>query len=265
MVADTRVTWLTRQHTITKSKDALKKLYAIRSSKKATVLGFSGDIEAAKKIIIYLGKHKFGKFFVYNRPLIMANLKDDLRRWMEEAAELYPEVWGKIKFMLCGIEPSRHPPLMKEGKVIGHTPFVEHHIYTYEITKEGNVFVNMKRVDFDVIGAGEELDKKIREKVKRTFRFANGAPELRWARAVVLCEEIAQIVKENEEVSTKVGGPFQVVRITPDRLEDHWIWPPDEGDRNVEVHQAQGGITVISNPLLEKKYLLYPIWKFPFK
>ena len=163
--------------------------------------------------------------------------------------------------MLSGVEPSRHPPLIKNGKVVGRLPFVESHIHIYTIGDTGKVQVNTGPVSFGVIGSGNRLRSEILEKVRGTIRFGFGQPNLHWARAALISEIIASIAKENKSVSATVGGPFQVVRITPQGLEIQYTWPPECESKNVQV-QIEGSKTIVYNPALGERYVLHHILEF---
>lgn len=233
----------------------------MESANKSTVLGFSGDLQAARVILRFLMEQKFKS---YKRHFILTQFKDDLGRWIEEIAKegLSPKQRTKVKFMLGGIEPSRHPPILKQGQVVGLTPFVETHIYTYSIDNNGKVCYNMKPRGFDVIGTGRELERAIARTIKGAMTFGFHEPQLHWARAVVIGEAIAARIKEDEKVTATVGGPFQVIRITSAGLEINYIWPPDMGDKNVNV-QYDGSKTIITNPSSKMRYILYPVWDLP--
>ena len=255
MIADSRVSWEDDRHP---PQDILRKLYTFGDGTKSAVLGFSGDLQAASVIMRFLMERKFRN---YKRPFILSQFKDDLGRWIEEVAKTHlPSAKRtKVKFMLGGIEPSRHPPILKDGKVIGHTPFVEVHIYIYLVDANGNVHYNARPKGYDVIGTGRDLEREIAKIVGDAITFGFNQRQLHRARAVVMGEAIAVRIKKDEKVSVTVGGPFQVVRLTPEGLETHYIWPPDMGDRNVEV-QHDRSKTVIYNPSTKEKYVLYPVW-----
>jgi hypothetical protein len=256
MIADSRVSW---EHNQYPPQDNLRKLYTFSHAKKSAVLGFCGDLQAANTIMCFLMEHKLRS---YKRPFILSEFKDDIGGWIEEIAKtkLPPEKRTKVKFMLGGIEPSRHPPILKNGQVIGYTPFIEAHIYTYSISNNGNVHYNARPQGYDVIGTGQELEQEIAKKVKDTITFGFYTPQLHWARAVVMGEAIAACIKKDEKISETVGGPFQVIRITSEGLETHYIWPPDMGDRNVEVQHSKSR-TIIYNPSTKENYTLYPVWR----
>jgi hypothetical protein len=258
MIADSRISWEDNQHP---PQDILRKLYPLVSANKSAALGFSGDLEAARTIMQFLMEQKLKN---YKRHFILTNFKDDLGRWIEEIAKegLSPEQRTKIKFMLGGIEPSRHPPLMKQGQVVGRTPFVETHIYTYSIDNNGGVCYNKKPKGFAVIGTGRALERAIAKLVKGAMNFGLHVPQLHWARAVIMGEAIASCINENEKVSATVGGPFQVIRITSNGLETQYIWPPGTGDRNVDV-QYDGSKTILCNASSKTEYILYPVWDLP--
>lgn len=258
MIADSRVSWENNQHP---PKDNLRKLYTFGYANKSAVLGFSGDLQAANAIMRFLMERKFRN---YKRPFILSEFKDDLGKWIEEIAKtkLPPKKRTRVKFMLGGIEPSRHPPLLKDGQVIGYSSLVEAHIYTYSIGDNGNVHYNARPKGYDVIGTGRKLEREIANKLVDEINFGFNQPQLHWARAVIMGEAIAARIKEDKKISETVGGPFQVVRIAPEGLETQYIWPPGMGDRNVEV-EHDGSRTIIYNPSTKEKYVLYPVWKLP--
>ncbi|MBN2267219.1 MAG: hypothetical protein JW725_02655 [Candidatus Babeliaceae bacterium] len=258
MLADSRISWEDHQHP---PQDILQKLYRFGDSNNSVVLGFCGDLLAARKVIFFLVASKLRK---YKRPFVVSQFGDELVRWIEQAArsELTPKQRTNIKFMLCGIEPSRHPPILKDGKIIGHTSFVEAHIYIYTISKNGKVDCDKRPKWCAVIGTGNELECAITNKLEEARKFGSNEPQLHWARAIVGGEAIAQVIAESERVSVTVGGPFQVVRITTKGLETHYIWPWDIENRNVEVQDDNSKI-VLSNPSIKEKYILYPIWELP--
>ena len=268
MIADTRVSWITQQGVILKTEDVLKKLYSIRSPKspqKAAVLGFSAnDIRAAKTVITHLGKHKFQN---YNRPLVMVNLKDDLRSWMEEVTvtRLTREARANLKFMLCGIERGRPLRLKKGDKIVSYPQILETHLYVYSIDKEsGEVKVSVNQQDFAAIGSGRKLKKEMRKQVHQGIKFGFNQPKLYPARAFLITDIISSMFEADESIKD-VGGPFQTVRITPTGLIQDFVWWPRSDDKstNIEVKE-QGGKTVIYNPALKKNYTLYPVWELPF-
>jgi len=70
MIADTRVSW---QGTQLSPSDSLLKLYGIQGNSKSAVLGFCGDLQAARAVLVHLKDRKFQN---YSRPLVIAQLKD---------------------------------------------------------------------------------------------------------------------------------------------------------------------------------------------
>jgi len=258
MIADTRVSWENNQFP---PKDILRKLYTLGDSKKSAVLGFSGDLHAAKKVMTFLIKQKF---LGYKRPFVIRQFRDDLHQWIEEIAlaKLTPKQRKELSFMLCGIEPSRRPSILEDGKITGYTPFTESHIYVYTIGENGNVRVNKRPKGFAIIGTGRKLRKAVIEQIQETIHFGFNDPKLHWARAALINEIVASLAKENKAVST-VGGPFQVIRITPDGLKTDYTWPPDVDSKNVEI-RIEGSKTIIHNPASGESYVLHPIWDSPF-
>lgn len=259
MVADTRVSW---QDDARPPTDILQKLYAIRRQGKAAVFGFSGNVPAARIVMDYVVRHRL-RNYRRARRFVLTRLKDDLRRWIEEVAQdrLQPAERGWLKFMLCGILPSRHPQLKRNGMIVGSMPYPESHIYVYTVAKDsGKVHVKRQPM-FAVIGPDRGTERDLRTKVQPLIRFGFGAPQLHWGRAVLIGEVIASMFKDRQ--SEIVGGPFQAVRITPEGLETHYIWPPDTEHKNVEVRD-DGARVIVYNPALKAEYTLYPIWDLPF-
>ncbi len=260
MMADSRISWEDHQRP---PQDTLRKLYTLSDSNKSAVLGFCGDIQAAKIVMLYLIEQKFQS---YKRHFVLSQFRDELGQWIEEVAKskLTPRQRTTIKFMLCGIEPTRHASISKDGKVIGTLPFVEAHIYVYRIGRNGKVECDKRPRLFAVIGSGKKLESIISKKLQKMISFGFDTPQLHWGRAVVGGEVLANIIMENEEVSATVGGPFQVIRITPAGLETHYIWPPGQDGRNVDI-QYDNSKVVIYNPSTQEKYILYPVWDLPWQ
>lgn len=254
MIADTRVSW---PNSTRPPHDILRKLYKIGDTRKSVVLGFSGDLSAAKTIITYLKDRKFKHL---RRRFVIARFKDDLRTWIEQAAthNLSPELRDKVRFMLCGVEPSRHPPIHRDGRVVGVLNVPECHLYVYTIGKNsGHVMVSERR-NFAVIGSGQDLENEIREKMKELIHFGFDQPNLHWARVFILSDIVASLFKERQ--SDTVGGPFQTIRLTKDGLQEFYLWPPGVEDKNVEVQQDKRQTTIF-NSALNEQYSLYPIWE----
>jgi hypothetical protein len=260
VVADTRVSWRSRD-TVLKKEDVLKKLYTIESStspQKTAVLGFScDDLRTAKAVMIHL---KVRKFQNYGRPLVMAHLKDDLHGWIEEVtiAKLSPEMRKGLRFMLCGIEPSRPSVVKKNDKVIRRIRMPRAHLYVYKVDRRsGRVTVDSEQ-DIAMIGSGRRVIDRIRESSNRWIGFG-GLGQMQWARAHIMAEIVSLICRDS--ALGDIGGPFQTGCITSTGLVgDHYVWPPGVGSSVVKTEQ-EGERTIISNPLLGKKYILHPIWE----
>lgn len=141
VIADSRVSWQNNTHP---PKDILRKLYPISLSNKSAVLGFCGDVQAAKLVMCFLWGNKLQN---YKRPLVLPQFKDELRGWIEKAARdhLTARQRTGLQFMLCGIEPSRHPLVEKDGHIVGHiSSFHEAHINVYSIKADGTVISSNK-------------------------------------------------------------------------------------------------------------------------
>lgn len=258
VIADTRVYWPDGSRP---PQDIVQKLYRIRSPRtpdKEAIIGYSGDISGIKEVAQYLGKDKFEH---YKRPLVMLNLKEDLRGWIEEST-ISLDVWKRkgLKFMLCGIEPSRQVPIRKGDKIIRSRQILETHIYVFSVNARSGK-VNVNRVgDLAVIGSGATKTKELKKKILSTITFGFSQPNLHWARSVV-AGEIANEIILNRDIRS-IGGPLQVVRIAPDGVSANYIWPEETRDRNVEASQ-QGQVTILQNASSNRKYKLYPIWALP--
>ena len=259
MVADTRVSW---PSTPLPPADILQKLYAIssrRTQQKVAVLGFSGAIQAAKAVMIHLGKDKLQN---YSRPLIMVNLKDQLKRWIEEVTmtNLSAESRRGLSFMLCGLEPSRAATIRKGNVLVKYPQLMETHIYIFRVSQDTGTVEVLRKGGFTVIGSGAELRRDLARKVPPLISFAFNQPNLHWARAH-LVGQVVNAVFEHGSVPT-VGGPFQVARITAEGLFCEYIWPGSMQPTKVEVTQ-EGQKTIVYNPDRNETYTLHPVWSLP--
>jgi hypothetical protein len=259
VIADTRVSW---PDDLLPPEDILQKLYRIHSPQtptKAAILGFAGDISAIKIVAQHLGKNKFQN---YKRPLVMVSLKNDLRRWIEEVTTtLEPRARAGLRFMLCGIEPSRSLSIKKGNTVIRSKQILETHIYVFQVSSNTGKVKVLKRNDLAVIGSGAQLRRELKSKVLPAIRFGFNQPNLHWGRAH-LVGEIANEVFQNAGIKG-VGGPLQVGRVTSEGLFLDYIWPRSVESKDVQVSQ-EGQKTILYNPSLGKRYTLYPIWALPF-
>lgn len=259
MVADTRLSW---PGTSAPPEDILQKLYAIpcpRNENKVAVLGFSGAIQAAKAVMIHLGKDKLQN---YSRPLIMVNLKDQLKRWIEEVTmtNLSAESRRGLSFMLCGLEPSRAATIRKGNVLVKYPQLMETHIYIFRVSQDTGTVEVLRKGGFTVIGSGAELRRDLARKVPPLISFAFNQPNLHWARAH-LVGQVVNAVFEHGSVPT-VGGPFQVARITAEGLFCEYIWPGSMQPTKVEVTQ-EGQKTIVYNPDRNETYTLHPVWSLP--
>ena len=257
MIADTRVSFHPKG---LPPQDCLIKVYEILGPSKAAALGFCGNnLSGIRAVMTYLKERKFQH---YKRRFVLVNLKHSLRDWIEERAiTLAPEQRDGLKFMLCGVEPCRHPPVKLRNGSVGSLPVPEAHLYVYSVSKDtGKVGVTAcSRVA--VIGSGEELTRKIETEVNGLQRFGQGAPQLYWAREFVTSSVVASMFEDGG--SEDVGGLFQVVRITPRGIERDWVLPPSCGPQNV-IYRKEGDRLIVSAPALGKQYTLYTIWNCPF-
>lgn len=258
VVADTRVSWPDRSHA---PQDIVQKLYRIRSPRtpgKEAVIGYSGDLSAIRAVALYLGGEKFRH---YSRPLVMSTLKDDLAKWIEEATtKLETRQRAGLKFMLCGIEPSRAVPINRGTKSVTSPRMLETHMYVFDIHPgSGRVAVTRER-GFATIGSGADRRAELRRKILPAIHFGFHQKNLHWARAVLVGQIANSVIRQSGIES--VGGPLQVVRISPGRLTATYTWPDESDDRNTEVSH-KGDRVVLRNRSSKKEYTLYPIWALP--
>lgn len=259
-VADTRVAWPGNQ---IPPNDVLRKLYSLTNSNKSILLGFSGDLWAAKEVLTYIIHKKLSN---YKRDFVIKQFRDELRGWIEEVATstLTSRERRGLKFILCGVEPSRHPPLLQHGRFVRPSPFVESHIYVYSIRNTtGQVVVNEKSQHIGIIGSGKALKREIAQAITQDIHFGFRQKNLHWARANLVARDIAAIALRDKSISPHVGGPFQVVRITPEGLQEQYIWPPIGGLQNVGV-LSNGSRRVVYNSGSGEAYELVPVWELAF-
>lgn len=192
----------------------------------------------------------------------MVNLKDDLRRWIEEATTtLEPRARTGLRFMLCGIEPSRPLSIKKGNKIIKSKQILETYIYVFSVSSDSGKVRVTRRSDLAVIGSGAQLRRELKSKILPAIRFGFNLPNLHWGRAH-LVGEIANDVFQDSNIKS-VGGPLQIARITSEGLFPDYIWPQSVESRDVQVLQ-EGQKTILYNTSIGKRYTLYPIWALPF-
>lgn len=257
MIADTRMSWVDGSHP---PQDIVRKLYKIGNQQKSVVFGFCGNLKAAKTVLLYLKQRKFENL---KRRFVIATFKDNLRTWLEEAilASLTSEERTSLKFMLGGIEPFRPPySLDSNGKVlIGHLINPEVHLYVYSIKKDSDKVTVSHYKQFAIIGSGKGLAPKIQQQIKQTIEFGFNQPNLHWARAELLGQITASLFKSSP-FDDSVGGPFQVIRITPQGLYESYIWPPGSEHINIQIRDDSKKITIV-NSSSNLSYTLYPVWE----
>ncbi len=164
---------------------------------------------------------------------------------------------GGLEFLLCGMEPSRHPPLYRDGHMIGHMPFPEIHIYRYTVLNPSGKVSIIGCGRLGIIGSGKSIAHKLNEKVWGPIDFGRGTPKLNWARAHIAGQVVAHLF---DEVGIRdVGGPFQVVRLTPEGLFNEFLLPPTSGGQSVMIPDRDGK-TILSDSKSGEKYILHPVW-----
>ena len=259
ILADTRVSWTDESRL---PEDILRKLYILGDHRKTAVLGFSGQIAAAQTIMKYLIEMKFQHM---RRRFVIDRLKDDLRTWIEEVSiqKISPKDRSSLSFILCGLEPYRPPFFGKNSEKMLSSHFLnrEVHLYVYKIHADsGRVSIN-KHQDVAIIGSGKEMRNEILGELNKTIGFGFQQSNLHWARALITTQRIAELFKQSE-YDMSVGGPFQTIRLTPERAEERYTWPPDLDYYDVQVTKDKD-VTTIYNPRQEKTYMLYPLWNLP--
>jgi hypothetical protein len=250
VIADTRVSYSNGTYD---QSLGVKKLLILGNVDKVAVVGFSGPIEVGKQVFKYLIQHKHPQ----RRRFVIETFKDDLARWIQEAASALPiEKLKGSSFMLAALEPSRRLPMKRRGQIVP-SPFIESHLYTYRYTESGRLQVERHR-NFAVIGSGKELESTIVDKAKALINFGRKMPNFRLTRAIVVNEVISSLFKDKG--SKTVGGPYQVVRIAPppkpSQLIYQWL---DIDDADVVVNNI-GDTTIMENQKTGERYELISIW-----
>jgi hypothetical protein len=266
MLADTRVSWLAGSRRVVKTSDNLRKLYTISSTSpesrsKAAVLGFSGDnLYAVRKVMLHV---LVDKVVHYGRHLVVAQLQHELRQWMEEVTveHLQPGERRGMKFMLCGLEPSRRVPARnREGDMVDLSisgwPLSEGHIYVYRVNKDSGK-ISVSKEGFCAVVGDRTLEKRVRRRLLGLLNFGIKHPHLRDARAAVMGLVVESLFRRSPQLRT-IGGPFQVVRITPDGVVCFYTWTVDSKQHWCRV-EGDGLATRLFHPSLEEPHIVYDI------
>jgi hypothetical protein len=253
MIADSRVSWANPSRP---PQDILRKLYTITDNNDSAVLGFSGNLKAASIIMKHLHERKFRNM---RKKFIIERFKDDIRRWIEEIVlqEVPSELWGEASFILGGIEKRRHPKFT-DGTMDYWSNLPEMHIYVYHISKSSGFVTVVRKFPYAIIGSGKALDNEIRPRIAQVASFGGSESRLHWARSMLLTKMIAQI--SEQKASSAIGGPFQIIRITNEKMEQFYIWHHEENQTNLQVSQDITS-TTIRHPDLNVQCTIYPIWE----
>lgn len=253
VLADTRVSVSDRPDAPT-PKDQLIKLVSVDFAQRSAILGFSGKIRVIKEIIESL-QTRARYPGVFKRS---GSLRDDFKGWMEDIVKRIRrnQKLEKLQFMLCDFNPSD-----------------EEHIYLYEIKENGEVLLDPPKTvsiigkgghpgrgKVAVIGSGSEFKQKIYEATLRPFGNPNSYNDYEaYSRFRTLMSE-ANIHSWFQDIpSTTVGGPFAIFRVRPNGLVGpNFAWPIGEDSPDTRVEQ-DGQKTVLYNPSIGKKYILFSI------
>jgi|GEM_PF-6736895 len=256
IVADSRVSWNGKRP----PEDVLIKLHIFNDARKAIVIGFAGDLQVIKTVMVQLNF----KFEKYSHRFVLSILKDKVRRWIEEVTlgKLRPGIKRDIKFILCGMERSCHPEVKQDGLTIGHMPWPQMHFYEYTINCVSGKVQLISSPGPIVIGSGAALKAEIIEAFQRSIKFGFNLSALRPARALIVTDTISLIFKDSPQ-SPEVGGPFHYICLTPDRLQQNYVWPSDGNFKNFAITKS-GTKTILYNSELNKTFTLNPVWEVSF-
>jgi len=250
VLADTRVSF--GKESGTPPKDQLIKLIGVDFFGREAVLGFSGNIAYAKRIIESLCRR--AKYFRSS-----GNLKEDFRRWIEDTIRMKRER-HHIQFMLCDFDLAD-----------------EAHIYVYDVKKSGEVRIQPQgtieiidpgghpgRGKVTVIGSGGKLKQKIYETTLRPFGDPRKYDDYEAYSQVRMLMVEGIIASEFEDMGSQdVGGPFTIMRLRPNALiGPTYTWPIGSGDTSDVQFTEEGKRVILSKPSTGKKYVLYSVFDY---
>ena len=252
VIGDSRVSYPNGQY---EANRGLKKLLVFGNKNKVAALGFAGHINGARVVIGNLMRKLTPN---YKRPLVIAHLKEDMRKWIQEVVIELPsaELEG-LSFILCALEPSRRRPL-RRGEVIVPSPFPERHICIYSVNSRKQVEMR-DGGPIAVIGSGRELESNIQHQVSHLINFGRGAPNFQMNRLTVAHDVISLMFHDLN--SSSVGGPFQIIRIVPppSKSQEIYMWFPEAPEVEVE-HKRD--MSIMRNRRTGETCTLFPIWEW---
>jgi len=250
VLADTRVSFGNKSGI--PPKDQLIKLVGVDFFQRKAVLGFSGNILFAKRVIESLRRNA-----KYCRS--SGDLKEDFRRWIEGAIKMKRKR-HHLQFMLCDFGLADRA-----------------HIYVYDVRESGEVHLQPQgtidiigpgghpgRGKVAVIGSGSELKQKIYGTTLRPFGDPNRYDDYEaYSRVRMLMVE-ALIASEFQGINSQdVGGPFTIIRLRANALiGPTYTWPVGSGDTSDVQFTQEGKRTVLSKPSTGEKYVLYSIFDY---
>jgi hypothetical protein len=250
VLADTRVS--PGKKNGTPPKDQLIKLIGVDFFGRQAVLGFSGNIFYAKRIIESLRIR--AKHFRSS-----GDLKEDFRRWIEDAIKMKRNR-HYVQLMLCDFGAAD-----------------EAHIYVYDIKKDGKVQLQPQgtieivgsgghpgRGKVAVIGSGSKLKDRIHEATLRPFgdprRYENYEA---YSRVRMLMVEGLVASEFTGMDSQQIGGPFTIIRLRPNALIGPTFTWPIGSDNASDVEFKEEDKKVILRKLSTgEKYVLYSIFDY---
>lgn len=235
VMADTRVS--ANDESGYPPRDQLQKMIFVDYFGRMAILGFSGNLQAVKKIAESL--QIYAKCF-----RSFGSLKDDMKAWIEDIVRSEHKQ-SSLQFMLCDFNPMDKT-----------------HIHTYNVLESGKVHLQSPGM-VGIIGSGRELRHRILKTTVRSFGNPKGYKDLE-AYSKVRTLMAANVVATEFQLmhSRKVGGPFMIVRIRPDGLVGpHYMWPPFDDTSDVQQYM-DGNKVILYKPSTGEKYTLFSIYEY---
>lgn len=253
LVADSRVSFDNNLE----PKDILLKVYSFVGIHPPMALGFSGRLSAIKRVMEFLSKEK-----LRNPPkrVVVPEFAQRLRGWIEHIVKTeisQPERKG-LAFLLGGLEPGRPPKSYKQDGSYSYLNLPSGYLYRYNVNPTtGGVTISANGPAL-AIGSGADIIRELERKGMEYLSAGFGNEFAPAFRATIIASDIASTYRNLH--SRTVGGPFQLVRLTPSRHYEAPIFAPEENKGDPIVNQASG-VRQLSFPDLGEIYPLYSIYQ----
>lgn len=220
------------------------------------ILAFSGYLSGIEPLLSFV----LPKLMNSKRRFVLAHLKDDLVKWISEAAlQSLDKPISTTNFLLCGLEALKRQLLVDQEGLRSVSPFHDPHIYLYSITDKGRVSVKGYGSGI-VIGSGSELQHEITFLAHDLLSAGRSSTHGEEFRALIFCYTIAQRFRE-AQVST-VGGPYLVGISRPGYFRDYFWWPDEQPNSNALLLERLQSNVKITNTLNNRTCELLHIWEW---